>query len=120
MFHRGVPKWVLLPIAFVASFVVPAAFAQETTAGIQGVVRDPSGAAITGATVEVSGPALIGTRNVQTDDVGNYRITALPPGTYAMTITAKGFRIGKINGLELATGRLPNLDIKLEVGGVSE
>jgi outer membrane receptor protein involved in Fe transport len=120
MFHRRIAKWVLLPIVLVASFVVPVAFAQETTAGIQGVIRDPSGATITGATVEVSGPALIGTRTVQTDDGGNYRITALPPGTYAITVTAKGFRVGKISGLELATGRLPNLDIRLEIGGVSE
>ena len=36
------------------------ALAQETTGGIQGTVKDPQGAVIPGATVEVSSPALIG------------------------------------------------------------
>jgi hypothetical protein len=60
--------------------LVPRAFAQETTAGLQGVIKDPSGGTVANATIEVTGPALIGSRKVQTDATGNYRITALPPG----------------------------------------
>jgi outer membrane receptor protein involved in Fe transport len=103
-----------------ASLVLPGAFAQETTAGIQGMVKDPSGASIAGATVEVSGPNLIGTRKVLTDDGGNYQVTALPPGVYTLTISSKGFRTGRLTGIELTAGRLPNMDVRLEVGGVSE
>src|SRR5262249_55084836 len=36
------------------------AFAQEVTGGIQGTVKDPQGAVIPGASVEVSGTTLIG------------------------------------------------------------
>jgi len=46
---------------------------QETTAGFQGAVKDPTGGLIANATVEISSPALIGTRKAQTDAVGNYR-----------------------------------------------
>jgi hypothetical protein len=103
-----------------ALFLSTCAFAQETTAGIQGVVRDPSGAVVPNATVEVSGPALIGTRKVQTDGAGNYRIAALAPGEYTMTVSATGFRTSKQGGIDLAVGRMPNLDVQLEVGAVAE
>src|SRR5690349_7150654 len=35
-------------------------FAQETTGGLQGTIKDPSGAVVPGATIDVAGPALIG------------------------------------------------------------
>jgi hypothetical protein len=47
--------WVLA-----AAFLVSTAVAQETTAGIQGTVKDQQGAVVNGATVEVTSPSLIG------------------------------------------------------------
>jgi hypothetical protein len=120
MARKHTAAWLLLSLAWLAFLVAPAAVAQETTAGIQGVVRDATGGTVAGATVEVTGPALIGTRRVQTDEGGNYRIAALPPGSYTMTVSAKGFRTARQGNLDLAVGRMPNLDIKLEVGAVAE
>ncbi|MBI5085494.1 MAG: TonB-dependent receptor [Acidobacteria bacterium] len=95
-------------------------FAQDTTAGIQGIVKDPSGATVPKASVEVSSPSLIGNRKVQTDSGGNYRFAALPPGVYTMTVTASGFRAYKQAGIDLAAGRLPNIDVQLTVGALAE
>src|SRR5438552_1106917 len=100
--------------------VVSSLFAQETTAGFQGSVKDPGGALIPNATIEVSGPALIGTRKAQSDGGGNYRFAALPPGQYSMTVTAAGFRTYKQTGIDLTVGRLPNIDVQLQVGVVTE
>ncbi len=100
--------------------ILPLAFSQETTAGFQGVVKDPSGAVVAGATLEISSPALIGTRKTTTDTGGNYRFAALPPGDYTLSVTATGFRTHKQTGIELAVGRLPNIDIQLAVGAVAE
>jgi hypothetical protein len=50
-------KWLLLPVVLIALLVSPSVFAQETTAGLQGTVKDPSGASVANATVEVSGPS---------------------------------------------------------------
>jgi hypothetical protein len=100
--------------------LIPGAFAQETTAGFQGTVKDATGGAIPNATLEVASTALLGTRKVQTDDGGNYRFAALPPGTYTLTVSAKGFRTSKQTGLDLSVGRMPNIDIKLEIGTVTE
>jgi hypothetical protein len=103
-----------------ALWVIPVAFAQETTGGIQGVVKDASGGMVANATIELSGPALIGIRRVQTESSGAYRITPLPPGEYSMTVTAPGFRTHRQNGIVVAVGRLPNIDIDLQVGAVAE
>ena len=73
MFVKDTRKWLLSPLALTALSMAQSAFAQETTAGIQGTVRDASGGVVAGAVVEVSGPALIGTRKVSTDEGGNYR-----------------------------------------------
>jgi Carboxypeptidase regulatory-like domain/TonB dependent receptor/TonB-dependent Receptor Plug Domain len=116
--YRG--KWLLLPVVLSALLVSPSVFAQETTAGLQGTVKDPSGASVANANVEVSGTTLLGIRKVRTDDSGAYRVTALPPGTYALTVTVPGFRTFKQVGIDLAVGRLPTLDVKLEVGAVAE
>src|SRR5258708_3453651 len=107
-------------ICALAFTMLPAAFAQETTAGIEGTVKDAQGGVVPGATVEVTGPALIGSQKVTTDSAGYYRLTALPPGTYALTVSAKGLRTVKQTGIELSTGRLPTMNVQLDVGGVSE
>jgi outer membrane receptor protein involved in Fe transport len=109
-----------ITLFLIALLLLPNAFAQETTAGFQGTVKDTTGAGIPNATLEVSGPALIGTRKVQTDSAGEYRFAALPPGSYVVTVSAKGFRTVKQGGIDLTVGRLPNIDIKLEIGTVTE
>jgi outer membrane receptor protein involved in Fe transport len=113
-------KGLLLAAALAALGIGPGAWAQETTAGVQGTVKDASGGSVANATIEVSGRALIGTRKAQTDATGNYRITALPPGVYTMTVAASGFRTSKLEGIDLSVGRLPNIDVDLQVGAVAE
>ena len=103
-----------------ASLLVPCAFAQETTAGIQGTVKDPSGAMVAGATVELTSSALLSSKKITTDSSGTYRLAALPVGTYTMSISAAGFRSYKQGGIELTAGRLPSIDVTLVVGAVAE
>ena len=57
----------VLALLLLAGLVLPCALAQETTAGLQGTVKDSSGAVVVRAGVEVSGTALIGTKKVETD-----------------------------------------------------
>src|ERR1019366_6533962 len=97
--YRG--KWLVLPVALIALLILPCALAQETTAGIQGSVKDPSGASVVSANVEVSGTALIGTKKAQTDQVGYFRFANLPPGVYSVTVTAPGFRTFKQEAINL-------------------
>ena len=110
----------LVLICSLALTMLPAAFAQETTAGIQGTIKDAHGGTVPGATVEVTGPALIGKKEVKTDSTGVYRFTNLPPGEYTLTVTAPNFRTYKGTGIDLSAGRLPIIDVQLEIGTTSQ
>ncbi len=91
---------------------------QSNAADLQGYVRDPSGAAVTGATVTVRNPATNFSRDVTTNDEGYYQITNLPPGSYEITVEAGGFAKGRIPSVTLTVGQRADLDIPLTVGAV--
>ena len=68
-------------------------FAQEITGDIRGIVRDPSGAVVSGATVDVVNTdrnAVI--RSLTTDANGAYVAPLLPLGHYKLAVTASGFK----------------------------
>lgn len=90
--------------------------AQETTGGISGTIKDASGASIVGAAVEVSSPALIGSKKLDTNKAGQYRFANLPPGTYLIKVAAQGFESAQAVNVEIGVGRYPTLDITLKVG----
>jgi hypothetical protein len=97
-------------------FLMPlAGHAQETTGGLQGTVKDPSGAVVPNAHVAVTGSSLVGSKEQDTDSSGYYRVANLPPGKYTITVTANGFSTVK-RELNLEVGHLPVVDIALEVG----
>src|SRR5450759_1199414 len=102
-------KWLLLPVVLIALLVSPSVFAQETSAGLQGTVKDPTGALVIKAKVEVASPALIGTKKSESDSGGYYRFANLPPGVYSLTVTSTGFRTYRQEGIDLATGHLPSI-----------
>lgn len=97
-----------------------AVYAQETTGGLQGTVKDTTGAVVSGAHVEVTGTTLVGKKAIDTDSAGYYRFANLPPGTYTVSVTAKNFKSIKRENLNLEVGHLPTIDLTLEVGSASE
>src|SRR5713226_1632679 len=110
-------RWLVISLALtLCAFFSLSAMAQETTGGLQGTVKDPSGAVVPNAKVVVTGTSLVGSKEIETDASGYYRFANLPPGTYAVTVTAKGFKTVKRDGLNLEVGHLPSVDIALEVG----
>jgi Carboxypeptidase regulatory-like domain len=121
--NRSVSGFKFLAFTFVLlsllTLMTGVMFAQETTGGLQGTVKDPSGALVSNAQVVISGTTLIGAKEAQTDSAGYYHFTNLPPGTYSVTVTAKGFETLKSGGLVIEVGHLPSLDLKLEVGAGS-
>ena len=109
-----------LVVILIAILVSVSAFAQETTAGLQGTVKDPSGAVVVKAAVEVTGSSLIGIKKAETDQIGYYRFANLPPGNYTVTVAATGFRTYKLENIDLQVGHLPTIDVTLQVGTTSE
>jgi len=109
----------ILTAVLVLALLVSGAFAQETTGGLQGVVKDPTGAVVSHAQVVVTAPSLAGKKETETDSSGYYRFANLPPDTYTLVITAKGFSTAKRDGLVIEVGHLPSVDFKLDVGSSS-
>ncbi|MGA8438558.1 MAG: TonB-dependent receptor [Candidatus Sulfotelmatobacter sp.] len=90
--------------------------AQETTGGLQGTVKDPSGAVISKAAVELTSTSLVGEKSLETDNSGYYRFANLPPGTYTVKVKAAGFSELKREGIVIEVGHLPTVDLTLAVG----
>jgi len=91
---------------------------QANAADLQGAVRDPSGAAVAGATVTARNLATNLTRSATTDADGMYQILSLPPGNYEVTAEAAGFSKGRIASATLTVGQRAELDIPMAVGDV--
>ena len=98
---------------------VPPAAAQTTTSTIAGTVTDASGAVIQGAEVSVRGETIAAERRATTDQRGEYRLTALPAGTYTITVTATGLAPSAAL-LEVPLNRVVTFDVTMQVGGVQE
>jgi hypothetical protein len=124
LFGREMTNRELVSVVFAAilGFILmisPSARSQETTGGLQGTIRDQSGAVIPKAQVVVRGAALVGDKQIETDTSGYFRFANLPPGDYSVTVSAQNFRTVK-RGLTLEVGHLPTVDFTLEVGSTVE
>ncbi len=95
-----------------------AAYAQSAIAG---VVRDASGAAMPGVTIEAASPVLIEKVRIATSDGnGGYRIGDLRPGLYTVTFTLPGFSTFRRDGFELAGDFTATLNAQLKIGALEE
>lgn len=109
---------VLLSAALVLG---PAGLANaQTTGRIFGTVVDGQNAAVPGATVTVSSPALQGTQTQVTDTAGSFRFSALPPGPYAARVTLSGFKTIDQSNLTLRLDQTVVLAFTLEVAAREE
>ena len=65
--------------------------AQNPNGALRGEVQDASAARVAGARVVVQSAGSSITREATVNDRGEFRIEGLPPGSYRVTVTAKGF-----------------------------
>ena len=96
------------------------AYAQTTTGTILGTVTDDSGAVVPGVAIRVENLDTGLTRTLVTSDLGTYRSTNLPLGTYALTAELPGFNRVTRSGIELTLGRQAVVNFALPLGDVTE
>jgi hypothetical protein len=94
------------------------AFAQFLS-GIEGTVRDPSGASVTGAKIALTDNRLGVTKKVFTNQSGYFRVDSIAASTYSLEVQKEGFKTWKEPGLVLQVGETRTLAPILEVGSVS-
>jgi hypothetical protein len=98
-----------------------AAFSQQVTGSISGSVTDASGAAVATASLKLVSAATGSSRQVLTDEAGNFVISSVDPGEYQLTAQAPGFKTFERKGVILtASERLSVGNISLALGSLEE
>jgi Carboxypeptidase regulatory-like domain len=105
---------------FCIAFSSSAAWAQVSTAQIQGTVQDSSGLAVQGAEVKATQTATGAVRTVTTGVDGGYVLPDLPIGPYQVEVTKEGFSKYVQTGIVLQVASNPTIPITLKVGQVTE
>ncbi len=107
-----------LLVAVFLSAATPSA--QVISGEIFGKVTDQTDAVLPGATVTVSGPALIQPMSAVAADSGGYRFPGVPIGTYTISFELPGFSRVVREGIIIQAGRNVELNIKLSLSTVQE
>jgi hypothetical protein len=92
----------------------------QTSGEITGLVTDPSGAAVSGATVTVTNKATGATRRATTNTEGLYAFPSLLPGMYELKVEAAGFKTAQLGNITLEVQQTARRDIAMEIGAVGE
>src|SRR5215471_16357647 len=103
---------ILVSLAIAAA---PAA-AQVTTAAIEGVVTDSSGAVLAGVNVEISNVDTNLTRSLVTDNDGRFAALQLPPGRYSLTLKLSGFATVKLESVLATVGETVRVSPTMKPG----
>jgi hypothetical protein len=93
--------------------------AQTATGQITGVVRDSSGAVLSGAKVTATNDATSFSRETNTSEDGTYVFPLLPVGSYTVTVAQQGFSTSKQSGVQLTVDKIARVDFDLKVGEVT-
>jgi hypothetical protein len=92
----------------------------QTTTSLRGTITDPQGAAVAGAVVTLTQPAVSLTRKALTSEAGEYQFLQLPPGTYEVRVEKPGFAAMSRTNLPLLVNTPATLDLKMEIGQTNE
>lgn len=105
----------LLAVSF-----VPLAFGQLGRGGIQGTVRDPSGATVPGTSITVLNTNTNIQINLTTNQEGFYAAPGIPVGAYQVSARHAGFKSATRSGVTLEVDQHAQIDFALEVGSLAE
>ncbi|MFN0165369.1 MAG: carboxypeptidase regulatory-like domain-containing protein [Bryobacteraceae bacterium] len=106
---------VFLAMLALLALTTPYANAQDY-AGFRGTVTDPSGAAVTGATITATDEKSGRAQKTTSNDAGEYELRGILPGTYTIEATLPSFRKYQNTGVLVYARYVRRVDIKLEVG----
>ncbi len=118
-------KFLLLSVTFwglLFGLMIPqTARAIEMYGRIRGVVTDPSGGVIVGATVTVTNNSTKITKTATTAADGSYEVLQLPaPSTYTVKAEMQGFKTFTVETVRLSVDQIYVLNMQMEVGAVTQ
>jgi Carboxypeptidase regulatory-like domain len=118
---RWAPPWRLMVLSVLVLVGMSGpGLAQSFLGNIRGTVTDPQGAAVSNAAVLVVDESTGVPRAVETDAEGRFEAANLRPGTYRVEVTTTSFKKFERKGVILRAAATALVDIKLEMGAVTE
>ena len=98
----------------------PALIGQAVNGTLLGTVTDTTGATVTGAKVTAVAAGTGEVHESVTNESGNYTFPDLQPGTYSISVEAKGFKKDTQENIDLPSNSSTRVDLELQPGNVSE
>jgi len=118
-FPQSIPRLTAAIIVLLGALLSPAVRAQSG-GSISGLVSDPSGGTVVGATVTIRNRETGAERSVSTDDTGRYNAASLAVGTYDLKVEKPGFRSTSLSNVTLVVGQREAISFTLQVGDVHQ
>jgi carboxypeptidase family protein len=110
----------LIAFSIVLLAVFAAAQGGVATGNLNVTVKDPKDNVVTNATVTAREPAKATERTTTANSNGEYRLLALPPGTYTVSVEAPGFARVQAENISVTVGQIADLPMTLSVAGAKE
>src|SRR5258706_10144718 len=107
-------------VVFLLAMTTVTAWGQSGTSTVRGVVKDPQGNVVAGATVSLTNSATNFSRTSTSTTDGVFSFEQIPVGDYRMEVTATGFKKAIVTTVHALVSRVTPVDVALEVGNVSE
>jgi hypothetical protein len=111
--------WSLRCVAVVLLSSLSSPLIAQSTTSLRGIVSDAKGAVVPGASVNISDPRTGFARAVTTGDDGVYQFLQVPPTTYIVTVTARGFSVINRQNVTLLVSSPATLNFTVQVEGGS-
>ncbi len=110
-----------LAVCTFSSLTFPLPAVAQTSRGIlAGVVRDPAGAVVPAAPIQLTNQDTGETRNAKTQNDGAYRVESLSPGRYTLSVTSSGFRTFEAKNILVNPSVVTSYDASLITGSATE
>ncbi|MGC2656894.1 MAG: carboxypeptidase-like regulatory domain-containing protein [Bryobacteraceae bacterium] len=104
---------LVLPLLLVSTF-----FGQQATGNLRGVVADPTGAIIPGASIVISGNGK--SLSTTSGGTGFYHFNGLPAGQYTIDTSIEGFTPFESKGVVIAPGTTKTLNIAMTIAAQTQ
>lgn len=108
---------LLLMCTGLAGVAGVATFGQTVQGVVTGVVTDPSGGSVPGATVTLTNTGTNISQSTTTESEGRYRFSLVPPGNYSFEVKAANFAAFKASGMVVEASQTVTFNARLELAG---
>lgn len=104
----------LILVAILVLGSIGSATAQTSKGFVVGTVEDQNGAAIANAAVKITNLTTGVVRDTVADGSGSYRLDAVDPGAYKLEASAQGFKVAKVDRVEVNAAQTVNVSLVLK------